>query len=137
MSKYVKKGYMEMRKWIYLDSNVKYCDLKDFLKAQFVIFRCQNMYKKGTWKWENEFTLRPLGEFTGCSRSLYFTLLSTYHILKFIVYTNICLTKLLNSIFFPSWQSNLTTIIMFQSFSNFFKDKSSFVLNLIFIYFFS
>ena len=38
-----KKGYMEMRKWIYLDSNVKYCDLKDFLKAQFVIFKCQNM----------------------------------------------------------------------------------------------
>ena len=26
-----------------LDSNVKYCHLKDFLKAQFVIFRCQNM----------------------------------------------------------------------------------------------
>ena len=39
-----------MKKWIYLrpfnityDSNVKYCDLKDFLKAEFVIFRCQNM----------------------------------------------------------------------------------------------
>ena len=43
MSKYVKKEYMEMKKWIYLDSNVKYCDLKDFLKAQFVIFKCQNM----------------------------------------------------------------------------------------------
>ena len=38
---------MEMKKRIYLeplnityDSNVKYCDLKDFLKAQFVNFRC-------------------------------------------------------------------------------------------------
>ena len=29
-----------MGKQRYLDSNVKYCDLKDFLKAQFVIFRC-------------------------------------------------------------------------------------------------
>ena len=29
-----------MGKQLYLDSNVKYCDLKDFLKAQFVIFRC-------------------------------------------------------------------------------------------------
>ena len=56
--KYVKKGYMEMEKQLYLDSNVKYCDLKDFLKAQFVIFRCQKYVKKGTWKWENEFTLR-------------------------------------------------------------------------------
>ena len=32
-----------MGKQLYLDSNVKYCDLKDFLKAQFVISRCQNM----------------------------------------------------------------------------------------------
>ena len=32
-----------MGKQLYLDSNVKYCDLKDFLKAQFVIFRCQNL----------------------------------------------------------------------------------------------
>ena len=29
-----------MGKQLYFDSNVKYCDLKDFLKAQFVIFRC-------------------------------------------------------------------------------------------------
>ena len=35
-----------MRKQLYLDSNVKYCDLKDFLKAQFVIFRCQKYVKK-------------------------------------------------------------------------------------------
>ena len=32
-----------MGKQLYFDSNVKYCDLKDFLKAQSVIFRCQNM----------------------------------------------------------------------------------------------
>ena len=30
-------------KYYVYDSNIKYCDLKDFLKAQFVIFRCQNM----------------------------------------------------------------------------------------------
>ena len=30
-------------KYYVYDSNVKYCDLKDFLKAQSVIFRCQNM----------------------------------------------------------------------------------------------
>ena len=46
MSKYVKKGYMKMRKWIYVDINVKYCDLKDILKAKFVIFRCQICKKK-------------------------------------------------------------------------------------------
>ena len=28
-----------------------------FLKALFVIFRCEKHVKKGTWKWENEFTL--------------------------------------------------------------------------------
>ena len=27
-------------KYYVYDSNVKYCDLKDFLKAQFVISRC-------------------------------------------------------------------------------------------------
>ena len=32
-----------MEKQLYLDSNVKYCDLKHFLKPKFVIFRCQNM----------------------------------------------------------------------------------------------
>ena len=32
-----------MEKQLSLDSNVKDCDLKDFLKAQFVIFRYQNM----------------------------------------------------------------------------------------------
>ena len=36
-----------MEKQRYLDSNAKYCDLKDFLKAQFVIFRCQKYVKKG------------------------------------------------------------------------------------------
>ena len=50
-----------MGKQLYLDSNIKYYDLKDFLKAQFVIFRCQNMWKyvkkKGTWKGGNNFTL--------------------------------------------------------------------------------
>ena len=35
-----------MGKQLYLDSNVKYCDLKDFLKAQFVIFRCQKYVKR-------------------------------------------------------------------------------------------
>ena len=50
-----------MGEQLYLDSNIKYYDLKDFLKAQFVIFRCQNMWKyvkkKGTWKGGNNFTL--------------------------------------------------------------------------------
>ena len=34
---------MKIGEQVYLDSNVKYCELKDFLKTQFVIFRCQNM----------------------------------------------------------------------------------------------
>ena len=34
-------------KYYVYDSNVKYCDLlKDILKAQFVIFRCQKYVKK-------------------------------------------------------------------------------------------
>ena len=59
MSKYVKKEYMEMKKWIYLDSNVKYCDLKDFLKAQFVIFRCQKYVKKGYMEMTKTIYLEP------------------------------------------------------------------------------
>ena len=35
---------------IVYNSNVKYCDLKDFLKAKFVDFRCQKYVKKGAWK---------------------------------------------------------------------------------------
>ena len=37
-------------------SSVKWSDPGDFLKAQFVIFKNQKYVKKGTWKWENEFT---------------------------------------------------------------------------------
>ena len=37
--------------------SVKLSDPGDFLKTQFVIFRCQEYVKKGTWKWENEFSL--------------------------------------------------------------------------------
>ena len=48
-----------MGKQLYLDSNVKYCDLKDFLKAQFVIFRCQKYVKKGYMEMGNNFTLIP------------------------------------------------------------------------------
>ena len=32
------------------DSSGKWSDLGNFLKAQFVIFRCQKYVKKGTWK---------------------------------------------------------------------------------------
>ena len=46
-------------KYYVYDSNVKYCDLKDFLKDQFTIFRCQKYVKKGTWKWGKNFTLSP------------------------------------------------------------------------------
>ena len=40
-----------------------------FLKARFVIFRCQKYVKKGTWKWQKKFTLRK------CPGSLHFPLL--------------------------------------------------------------
>ena len=36
-----------MGEQLYLDSNVKYCDLKDFFRAQFVNFMCQKYVKKG------------------------------------------------------------------------------------------
>ena len=32
------------------DSSVKWSDPGNFLKARFVIFRCQKYVKKGTWK---------------------------------------------------------------------------------------
>ena len=39
-------------------SSVKWSDPGDFLKTQFEIFRCQKYVKKGTWKLENEFTVK-------------------------------------------------------------------------------
>ena len=40
------------------NSSVKWSDPRNFLKARFVIFRCQKYVKKGTWKWQKKFTLR-------------------------------------------------------------------------------
>ena len=57
-------------KYYVYDSNVKYCDLKDFLKAQFVIFRCQKYVKKRVHG--NEWTTLPWA-LRKCPRSLYFT----------------------------------------------------------------
>ena len=48
-----------MGKQLYLDSNVKYCDLKDFLKTQFVIFRCQKYVKKGYVEMGEQLHLEP------------------------------------------------------------------------------
>ena len=55
------------------NSNVKYCDLEDFLKAKFVDFRCQKYVKKRVPG--NEGDSLP-GARKKCPRSLYFTLLS-------------------------------------------------------------
>ena len=41
------------------DSNVKYCDLKDFLKAQFTIFRCQKYVKKRYMEMGEQLYLEP------------------------------------------------------------------------------
>ena len=41
------------------DSNVKYCDLKDFLKAQFTIFRCQKCVKKRYMEMGEQLYLEP------------------------------------------------------------------------------
>ena len=46
-------------KYYVYDSNVKYCDLKDFLKAQFVIFRCQKYVKKGYMEMGKWIYLKP------------------------------------------------------------------------------
>ena len=40
------KSLRKMNKKVYL-SNIEYSDLRDFLKAQFVNFRCQKYVKKG------------------------------------------------------------------------------------------
>ena len=46
-------------KYYVYDSNVKSCDLKDFLKAQFVIFRCQKYVKKGYMEMRETIYLEP------------------------------------------------------------------------------
>ena len=38
-------------------SSVKQGDLGNFLKSRSVFFKCQKYVKKGSWKWENNFTL--------------------------------------------------------------------------------
>ena len=47
-------------KYYVYDSNVKYCDRKDFLKSQFVSFRCQKYVKKGYMERRKWIYLRPL-----------------------------------------------------------------------------
>ena len=43
-------------KYYVYDSNVKYCDLKDFLRAQFVIFTCQKyLNEKNNLPWAFEY----------------------------------------------------------------------------------
>ena len=46
-------------KYYVYDSNVKYCDLKDFLNAQFVILRCQKYVKKGYMEMREIISLEP------------------------------------------------------------------------------
>ena len=46
-------------KYYVYDSNVKSCDLKDFLKAQFVIFRCQKYVKKEYMEMRETIYLEP------------------------------------------------------------------------------
>ena len=53
-------------------SSVKWSNPGDFLKAQFVIFRCQKYVKKGTWKLEQ---MNLSCAFKKCPASLHFTLL--------------------------------------------------------------
>ena len=54
-------------------SSVKWSDPGDFLKAQFVIFRCQKYVKKRVHRNEK---MNLLCAFKKCSGSLHFTLLS-------------------------------------------------------------
>ena len=53
-------------------NSVKYSDLKDFLKARFLIFKCQKYVKKRVHGNEENNLLWALKK---CPRSLYFTLL--------------------------------------------------------------
>ena len=59
--------YLWAFKYYVYDSNVKYCDLKDFLKAQFAIFSCQTYVKKSTWKLGEQLYLEPLKSAPGRS----------------------------------------------------------------------
>ena len=45
--------------FVYL-SNVKYSDLRDFLKARFLNFRCQKYVKKGYMEMTKTIYLEPL-----------------------------------------------------------------------------
>ena len=44
------KKFLKNRIFLPCHSSVKLRDSGNFLKAQFVIFRCQKYVKKGTWK---------------------------------------------------------------------------------------
>ena len=52
------KSLRIMNKIVYW-SNMKYSDLKDFSKAQFVIFRCQKYVKKGYMEMTKTIYLEP------------------------------------------------------------------------------
>ena len=63
---------MEMGEQLYLEPwnityNVKYCDLKHFLKAQFIVFRCQKYVKKGYIEMGEQLYLEPLKSVPGHS----------------------------------------------------------------------
>ena len=53
-------------------SSVKWSDPEDFLKAQFVIFRCQKYVKKGYMEMKNWIYLVPLKSVVGRSILHYF-----------------------------------------------------------------
>ena len=48
-----------MGEQLYLHSNVKYCHLKDFFRAQFVNFTCQKYVKKGYMEMGEQLYLEP------------------------------------------------------------------------------
>ena len=54
-------------KYYIYDNNVKYCDLKHFLKAQFIVFRCQKYVKKGYIEMGEQLYLEPLKSVPGHS----------------------------------------------------------------------
>ena len=54
-----------MNKKVYL-SNIEYSDLRDFLKAQFVNFRCQKYVKNGYIEMTKTIYLEPLKIYILC-----------------------------------------------------------------------
>ena len=69
---------VDLNNYLNIASSKKQSDPRDFLKARFVIFRCQNMWKYVKKRVHGKGGTTLPWALKKCTRSLYFTLLIKY-----------------------------------------------------------